>query len=187
MPGSGKSSYTSVRTTWHGQCNILSFWHLNTQMRHRCGREVLLQHFYFIIMITDKYDVPYPANTRHWPNVVLMLARRLRRRPTMKTTLGQRHVLAGILPQGTRCRTVFHFFRYTSTCNIIFVYNISNSTLSTLTSTTVDILGFISTRINGKPVVKSEIWFQFWNTDICWDLNFANHTNFQSLGSCVSR
>ena len=30
----------------------------------------------------------YPTCTRHWPNVVLMLARRLRRRPSIKTTLG---------------------------------------------------------------------------------------------------
>ena len=38
---------------------------------------------------------PTPANTKHWPNVVLMLARRLRRRPNIKTTLGQCFVLAG--------------------------------------------------------------------------------------------
>ena len=38
-----------------------------------------------------------PANTRHWPNVVLMLAHRLRRRPNIKTALGKRLVFAGIL------------------------------------------------------------------------------------------
>ena len=39
-----------------------------------------------------------PANTRHWPNVVLMLARRLRRRPNIKTTLDERLVFALKLP-----------------------------------------------------------------------------------------
>ena len=38
----------------------------------------------------------FPANTRRWPYVVPMLARRLRRRPNIKTTLGQRLVLSGI-------------------------------------------------------------------------------------------
>ena len=37
----------------------------------------------------------YLANTRRWLNVVSMLARRLRRRPNNKTTLGQRLVFAG--------------------------------------------------------------------------------------------
>ena len=32
-----------------------------------------------------------------------------------------------------------------------------------------------------KPVVKSKMCFQSWNTDICWDLNFTNNTNLQSL------
>ena len=36
----------------------------------------------------------FPANKRRWLNVVLMLARRLRRRPNIKTTLGQRLVFA---------------------------------------------------------------------------------------------
>ena len=35
-----------------------------------------------------------PANMRHWPSVVLMLARRLRRRSRFKTTLDQRLVFA---------------------------------------------------------------------------------------------
>ena len=39
----------------------------------------------------------FPTTTRHWPDVVLMLARRLRRRPNIKTTLGQRLVFAGWL------------------------------------------------------------------------------------------
>ena len=38
-----------------------------------------------------------PANTRHRPNVALMLARRLRRRSTIKATLGQCLVFAGML------------------------------------------------------------------------------------------
>ena len=38
---------------------------------------------------------PSPANTRHWPNVVLMLGRRRRRRASIKTTLGQCIVFAG--------------------------------------------------------------------------------------------
>ena len=38
-----------------------------------------------------------PANTRQWSNVVLMLPRRLRRRPNIKTILGQCLVLAGIV------------------------------------------------------------------------------------------
>ena len=37
----------------------------------------------------------YPANTKHFPNIVLMLARRLRRRPNIKTTLVKCLVLAG--------------------------------------------------------------------------------------------
>ena len=37
----------------------------------------------------------YPAKTRHWDNVVLMLARRLRRLSNIKTTLSQCLVLAG--------------------------------------------------------------------------------------------
>ena len=36
-----------------------------------------------------------PANTRRWINVGLILARRLRRRPNIKTTLDQRLVFAG--------------------------------------------------------------------------------------------
>ena len=38
---------------------------------------------------------PYPASTRHWTNAVSMLAHRLRRRPSIKTTLDQRLVWAG--------------------------------------------------------------------------------------------
>ena len=45
----------------------------------------------------------YPVNTRHWPNVVLMLTRRLRRRPNIKTTLGQCLVLAGYDPMVFKC------------------------------------------------------------------------------------
>ena len=37
----------------------------------------------------------YPANTRHWSTVVLMLARRPRRRPNIKTTVVQSLVFAG--------------------------------------------------------------------------------------------
>ena len=33
--------------------------------------------------------IVYPANTRHWPNVVLMLGRRRRRRANIRATLGQ--------------------------------------------------------------------------------------------------
>ena len=36
------------------------------------------------------------ANTRRWPSVDLMLARRLGRPPTINSTLGERHVIAGI-------------------------------------------------------------------------------------------
>ena len=59
-----------------------------------------------VIYLTDKTDLKTtvvsclafkvlsdcPANTRHWPNVVLMLGHRLWRRPNIKTTLGQRLV-----------------------------------------------------------------------------------------------
>ena len=38
----------------------------------------------------------YPANTIHWPNAGLMLARRLRRRPNINPALGQYIVFAGI-------------------------------------------------------------------------------------------
>ena len=37
-----------------------------------------------------------PANTIHWPNVALLLARRLRRRPGINPTLGQCIGFAGI-------------------------------------------------------------------------------------------
>ena len=37
----------------------------------------------------------YPANTRHWPNVFLLLGRRRRRRVNIRTTLGQCLVFAG--------------------------------------------------------------------------------------------
>ena len=37
----------------------------------------------------------YPAITRHWPNVVLMLCRRQRRRASIRTTLGQCLCLLG--------------------------------------------------------------------------------------------
>ena len=36
-----------------------------------------------------------PANTKRWPNVVVIMARRQRRRPMITTTLGQRFVFAG--------------------------------------------------------------------------------------------
>ena len=32
-----------------------------------------------------------------------------------------------------------------------------------------------------SPVVESKLCFQSWNTDICWDINFTNHTNFYAL------
>ena len=38
-----------------------------------------------------------PANTRHWPNVILMLGRRRRRWANIKTTLGKWLVFAGLL------------------------------------------------------------------------------------------
>ena len=39
-----------------------------------------------------------PANTRRWPDVGLMMARRLRRRPIINSTMGQRLVFAGDPP-----------------------------------------------------------------------------------------
>ena len=39
----------------------------------------------------------FPANTVHWPNAGLMLARRLRRRPNVNPALGQCIVFAGLL------------------------------------------------------------------------------------------
>ena len=41
----------------------------------------------------------HQAITRHWPNVVLMLCRRRRRRATIRTTLGQCLVFAGLPSQ----------------------------------------------------------------------------------------
>ena len=38
----------------------------------------------------------FPADTKRWPNVVLMLYHSLRRWPNIKTTLGQRLVSAGL-------------------------------------------------------------------------------------------
>ena len=42
------------------------------------------------------------SNTRHWPNVVLKLAHRLRRRPSIKTALDQCLVFAGSLVRRRR-------------------------------------------------------------------------------------
>ena len=39
--------------------------------------------------IIQSVNIDTPAHAGHWSNVVLMLARRLRRRPNIKTTLGQ--------------------------------------------------------------------------------------------------
>ena len=47
----------------------------------------------------DILQFDFARNTRRWLNVVLMLARRLRRRPNIKTTLGQRLVFAGFATQ----------------------------------------------------------------------------------------
>ena len=44
-----------------------------------------------------QWEEATPANTRRWPNVVLMLGRRRRRRANIKTTLGQCLVIAGTL------------------------------------------------------------------------------------------
>ena len=44
-----------------------------------------------------------PTNTRHFPNVVLMLARRLRCRPNIKTTLGKCLVFVGSQFNRVRC------------------------------------------------------------------------------------
>ena len=46
-------------------------------------------------------------------------------------------------------------------------------------STTVDILRFYK-HLSNQFMVKSKIRFQFWNTNISRDPNFANYTNFQS-------
>ena len=46
-----------------------------------------------------------PADTRHWPNVGSMLADRLRRRPNIEPTLGQRLVFAG-LSECSNCRYI---------------------------------------------------------------------------------
>ena len=46
-------------------------------------------------------------------------------------------------------------------------------------STTVDILCFSKHLYN--QLLKNKICFQSWNTDIYWDVNFTNNTNFQSL------
>ena len=48
-------------------------------------------------------------------------------------------------------------------------------------STTVDILCFYLHLYNQLYNQLSKMCFQFWNTDICRDLNFTNNTNFQSL------
>ena len=45
--------------------------------------------------MNNDLDKSIPANTSSSANVVLMLARRLRRRPNIKTTLDQRLVFAG--------------------------------------------------------------------------------------------
>ena len=44
----------------------------------------------------DTLSGVFPENKRQWPNVVLMLAHRLRRQHNNKTTLGQCLVLAGL-------------------------------------------------------------------------------------------
>ena len=54
------------------------------------------------VLVTS--GVSCPANTRNWPSAVLMLARRLRRRPNIKTTLRQCLVLAGGLSPVLLCK-----------------------------------------------------------------------------------
>ena len=48
-------------------------------------------------MMHNNKKVLSPENTRHFPNVVLMLGRRRRRRANIKTTLGKSLVFAGSL------------------------------------------------------------------------------------------
>ena len=48
-----------------------------------------------LIIGMKRYFSVYPANTRNSPNVVLMLAHRLRRWPNIKTALGESLVFAG--------------------------------------------------------------------------------------------
>ena len=49
-------------------------------------------------------------------------------------------------------------------------------------STTVDIPCYIrNCIIPDNQLLQSKYAFNLENTDICWDLNFTNTTNFQSL------
>ena len=67
------------------------------------------QHCVNVLWLLGCPVLNYPENTRHLHNVVLMLARRLRRRPNIKTTLGKLpHVCWEVRPlcahyDGVRC------------------------------------------------------------------------------------
>ena len=60
---------------------------------------IKLEHDFSVIVLQHhdycRAEAIHAANTRHWPNVVLMLARRLRRRPNVKTPSVQHLVFAG--------------------------------------------------------------------------------------------
>ena len=89
------------------------------------------------------------SNTRHWSNNVLMIARRLRRRPNNKTTLGQSIVSAVVtsflitmstnVPQNTHERTL-----YSSVCLCTCTYYIISSFYPSTQFTSVIHSGYFS-------------------------------------------
>ena len=61
-----------------------------------CYTDLTYIRLHNITEVVDRLQKsPFPANTRHWTNVVLMLGRRRRRRANIITALGQCHVFAG--------------------------------------------------------------------------------------------
>ena len=75
----------------------------------RLRRWVNKQHQYYVCVFAGMRYLPRKPK-RHWPNVVLMLTRRLRRRANIKTTLVQCIVFAGlgcVLGMSGSCRWTY--------------------------------------------------------------------------------
>ena len=86
------------------RCRLLFFLNPRVSWTTLYSFEFIWKYFASIIPYTQQTrDVDlmlvwcWPANTRRWTNVGLMVAHRLRRWATIKPTSGQRLVLAGIL------------------------------------------------------------------------------------------
>ena len=96
--GQRRRRWASIKLTLHQLPVLAGFWH------YRFGVHILMlspsnkpspNTCIEYRGPKTKLSRPNPANTRRWPNVEVMMARRLRRRPIITSTLGQRLVFAG--------------------------------------------------------------------------------------------